>query len=246
MMLRSAFTFAVTTLTSAFALAGGSVAVNAETAPTQILAGSRVAALADRIAHELVNGPDRSVASAYHVADQVLPAGEVRLAPGGSPFVSPTYVGVPIVIRVDGKVARTVMAGYRITTYVRTAVAARDLAPGAVIAEPDVTLARVAWNGRPAVGTENLIGRKLSGATPKGAPLYVEQTVPDTIVKPGQAAVLIVRDGPVSLTADVVARTGGALGDTVTVFNAQTQKAIAAVVIGRNLVELTLPGGPTP
>ena len=59
----------------------------------------------------------------------------------------------------------------------------------------------------------------------------------------GQAAILLVRDGPVALTVDVVARTGGAVGDTVTVFNPQTQKAIAAVVTGPNRVELTLPGG---
>jgi flagella basal body P-ring formation protein FlgA len=104
-------------------------------------------------------------------------------------------------------------------------------------------MARIASNGRPAVGTDNLVGRKLNGATPKGAALYVEQTVPDTMVKAGQSAILVVHDGPVALTADVVARTGGALGETVTVFNPQTHKAIAAVVTGKNRVELTLPGG---
>jgi flagella basal body P-ring formation protein FlgA len=209
----------------------------------QVVSGARVAAIADKIAHGLVSGPDRSIAPAYTVADQSLPAGEVLLAPAGSPFVSATYVGVPVAIRVDGKLARTVVAGYRVTSYVRTAVAARDLAPGAVLAESDLALARVPSNGRPAVGTGVLVGRKLSSATVKGAPLYVEQTVPDTVVKPGQAAILMVRDGPVALTVDVVARTGGAVGDTVTVFNPQTQKAIAAVVTGPNRVELTLPGG---
>lgn len=209
----------------------------------QIISGARVAAIADKIAHGLVGGPDRSVAPAYTVADQNLPAGAVQLAPAGSPFVSATYVGVPVAIRIDGKLARTVVAGYRVTSYVHTAVAARDLAPGAVLAESDLLLARVASNGRPAVGTDVLTGRKLSAATPKGAPLYVEQTVPDTVVKAGQAAILMVRDGAVALTVDVVARTGGAIGDTVTVFNPQTQKAIAAVVTGKNRVELTLPGG---
>ena len=219
------------------------VPASAGTLGGQIVTGTRVAALADKIAHALVSGPDRSIAPAYTVADQNLPAGDVQLAPAGSPFVTPTYVGVPVAIRIDGKLARTVVAGYRVTTYVHTAVAARDLAPGAVLAESDLALARLASNGRPAVGTGVLVGRKLSSATVAGAPLYVEQTVPDTVVKPGQAAILVVRDGPVALTVDVVARTGGALGDTVTVFNPQTQKAIAAVVTGPNRVELTLPGG---
>ena len=212
-------------------------------AAQQIVPGMRVAAVADRVARGLVSGPDRSIAAAYQVADQNLPAGEVQIAPAGTPFVSSSYIGVPVGITVDGKLARTVVAGYRVTTYVRTAVAGRDLAPGAVLAESDLALARVPSNGRPVVGVESLIGRKLSSATPKGAPLYVEQTVPDTVVKPGQSAILVVHDGNVALTADVVARTGGAIGDTVTVFNPQTQKAIAAVVTGKNRVELILPGG---
>jgi flagella basal body P-ring formation protein FlgA len=212
-------------------------------AETQIVAGARVAAVADKIARGLVVGPDRTIAPAYAVSDQSLPAGGVQITAAGTPFVTPTYLSVPIALRVDGKLARTVVAGYRVTIYVHTATAARDLAPGRVLAESDLALARIASNGRPAVGLDVLVGRKLNSATVKGAPLYVEQTVADTVVKPGQAAILLVRDGIVVLTVDVVARTGGAIGDTVTVFNPQTQKAIAAVVTGPNRVELTLPSG---
>jgi len=244
MFTRSAFARLGTIVACALCVQLGVPApANANAGTQQIVRGARVAAFADKIAHELVSGPDRSIAPAYTVADQSLPAGDVLLVPAGSPFVTTTYVGVPVAIRVDGKLARTVVAGYRVTSYVHTAVAARDIAPGAVLHESDLALARVASNGRPAVGTDVLVGRKLSSATVKGAPLYVEQTVADTVVKAGQAAILVVRDGPVALTVDVVARTGGAIGDTVTVFNSQTQKAIAAVVTGPNRVELTLPGG---
>jgi flagella basal body P-ring formation protein FlgA len=207
----------------------------------QIVAGTRVAAVADEIARGLVTGPDRSVAPAYQIVDQSVPEGNVALAPAGAPYVSATYVSVPVAIRVDGKVARTVVAGYRVTTYVETVVAARDLAPGAVLTPADLVLARVAWNGRPAVGTDVLVGRKLRAATPKGAPLYVEQTAPDDVVKAGQPAILVVHDGGVALAADVVARTGGAVGDVVTVVNPSTQKALAATVTGPSRVEIDLP-----
>lgn len=217
------------------------VRVSAET--LQIVTGARVAAIADRIARGIVIGGDKSIAPAYQIADQSLPAGTLAIAAAGSPFVTATYVSVPVGIRVDGRLARTVVAGYRVTTYVETAVTTRDLTPGAVIAASDLAPARIASNGRPAVGIDALVGRKLNAATPKGAPLYVEQTVADTLVKAGQSAILIVHDGPVALTADVVARTGGALGETVTVYNAQTGRAIGAIVTGRNQVELTLPGG---
>ncbi len=211
----------------------------------QTVAGARVSAVADRIAHALVTGPDRSIAAAYAVLDQSVPAGAVDVVPAGTPYVSPSYVGVPIAIRVDGTIARTIIAGYRVTTYVETSVAAHDLTPGTLLAAGDVLIARVAWNGRPAVGAESLLGRRLMAATVKGTPLYVEATVPDSVVKAGQAAILIIHDGVVSLTADVIARTGGAIGDTVTVVSPQTQKAIAAIVTGPNRVELTLPGGTT-
>ena len=220
---------------------GASMPARAST--LQLIAGARVSAVADKIARTLVTGPDRSIASAYTVLDQRVPAGTVDVVPAGTPYVSPTYVGVPIAIRVDGAIARTVVAGYRVTTYVQTTVAARDLVPGTVLAESDLVTARVAWNGRPAVGADVLIGRRITAAAVKGTPLYVEATVPDSVVKPGQAAILIIHDGDVSLTADVIARTGGAVGDTVTVISPQTQKAIAAVVTGPNRVELTLPGG---
>ena len=246
-MTARARTFAVTKIliSALCALAGVSTAAHASAATPemQVVSGSRLSAVADKIAQGLVTGPDRSIAPAYQVADQSLPLGAAQFALAGTPFVSATYAGVPIAIRIDGKLARTVVAGYRIVTYVHTAVAARDLTPGAVLAPDDLALARIASNGRPAVGIDALVGRKLNSATAKGAPLYVEQTVPDTVVKPGQAAILIVRDGNVALTADVIARTGGAIGDTVTVFNPQTQKAIAAVVTGKNRVELVLPGG---
>ena len=242
--MRSAFAAGTILVGALCALTGVCVPANAEVQTFQIVAGSRVAAVADKIARGLVSGPDRSLAAAYAVADQNLPVGAVQIAPAAAPFVSPTYVSVPVAIRIDGKLARTVVAGYRVTAYLRTAVAAHDLAPGAVLSEGDLALARVAANGRPAVGVEILVGRRLSSGTAKGAAVYVEQTVPDTLVKAGQAAILVVHDGPVALMADVVARTGGALGDTVTVVNPQTQKAIAAVVTGPNRVELTLPGAP--
>lgn len=217
------------------------LAVRAQEA--QIVAAARVAAIADRIAQGLVVGPDRSIAPAYQVLDQAVPIGGLALAAAGSPFVTSTYVSVPVGIRVDGKLVRTVVAGYRVTTYVHTAVAARDLAPNTVIAPADLTLARVASNARPVVGIDSLIGRKLRSATAKGSLLYVEQTVPDDVVKPGQPALLVIHDGDVALAADVVARTGGAMGDVVTVFNPQTQRALAGVVTGPNRVEITLPGG---
>jgi flagella basal body P-ring formation protein FlgA len=150
---------------------------------------------------------------------------------------------VPVQLVVDGRVAKTVTSGYRVQQYIHTAVAAHDLAPGDLLGAGDLTLARVLSNGRPAVTVAALIGRKVRAATPRGQQLFVEQTMVNELVKAGAGAILLVRDGPVVLTADVIARTGGGLGESVTVYNAQTNRILSGTVTGPNRVELTLPEG---
>ena len=152
-------------------------------------------------------------------------------------------MAVPLQISVDGRVAKTITAGYRVQQYIHTAVAAHDLTPGALLTSDDVVLARVLSNGRPAVDIASLVGRKLRAATPRGAAIFVEQTSINQLVIAGSGVILLVHDGPVVLTADVIARTGGGLGESVTVYNSQTNKLLSGTVTGPDRVELMLPGG---
>src|SRR5271154_4512731 len=229
-------------LTILLALVATFAPANAAAPRMQIVTGARIAAIADPIARALVSDPNRAVARAYTIFDQTVPSGDVVITPTGNPSVNATYVSVALAINVDGKVARTLVAAYRVTSYLTTTVAARDLAPGTVLAQSDLESARVAANGRPAVDPRVLVGRRLVSATSRGALVYVEQTAAVELVKAGQPAVLIIRDGPVVLSADVVARTSGALGDSVTVYNASTQRSLSGVVTGPNTVVLVLPG----
>jgi flagella basal body P-ring formation protein FlgA len=239
------------TLLTVLALAvlfGGSPAAFASDAQTgdspvyQTVSGSQIAALADRIAHGMVSGPDRGVAPAFTIANQTVSNGTLSIAAAGTPQVYPSYLVVPIAILVDGKLARTVFAGYRITQYIHTAVAAHDLTAGAVLTAADITLARVPSVGRPAVDPSLLVGRTLHSTLARGTLLYAEMTSVNEIVKAGQSCVLVVRDGKVSLTADVVARTSGGMGEQVGVYNPDTRRALSGTVTGPGKVELVLPG----
>lgn len=224
------------------ALALYASAAAASDAAYQVVQGSQIAALAGRIAHGLVSGPDRDVAPAFTIANQTVSNGTLSIAAAGTPQVNPSYLVVPIAILVDGKLARTVFAGYRIMQYIHTAVAAHDLTAGAVLTTDDLTLARVPSVGRPAVDPSLLIGRRLHSMVPRGGLLYPEMTDVNEIVKAGQPCVLIVHDGSVALTADVVARTSGGMGQQVAVYNAETRHALLGTVTGPGKVELTLPG----
>jgi flagella basal body P-ring formation protein FlgA len=211
---------------------------------SQNVSGAKIARIADKLAFGLVHDADRTVVPAFRLADQAVPLGRVAITPL-EPLVYATYVAVPLQISVDGRVAKTITAGYRVQQYIHTAVAAHDLPPGALLTPDDLTLARVLSNGRPSVDVGVLVGRKLRAATPRGAQIFLEQTAINELVKAGSGAILVVRDGPVALTADVIARTGGGLGESVTVYNAQTRRILSGTVTGPDRVELVLPGGET-
>lgn len=209
--------------------------------PMQLVPAAQIASLAERTARSLVPDPQRALAPAYTVSDQQVPAGTVAIV-AGTPQVNATYVSVPIAIDVDGKLARTVFTGFRLTSYVHVPLAAHDLPAGTVLGPDDLTSGRMPFSGRPDIDVETVVGRKIRAAVAGGAVVLPEMTTVNVIVRAGMPAVLIVHDGPVRLAADVIARTSGGLGEYVTVFNPQTQRALSGVVTGPNTVELTLPG----
>jgi flagella basal body P-ring formation protein FlgA len=213
----------------------------AQAAETQRISGGRFAALAKHALGAIVLSADDALVQAAPVRDQVVPAGAVSLVLQ-SPLATPTYVNVPIDIDVDGSFVRTVFVGYRMQQYVRTAVAAHDLVAGTVISDGDLTVARIPSTGRLGNGTDVLIGRKIFVPFRKGQPVYIEETQTNQIVKPGSAVVLIVNDGDVSVVAQGVARTGGGLGDEVSVYNPSTNHTLSGMVIGPDRVQLDIMG----
>jgi flagellar basal body P-ring formation protein FlgA len=215
--------------------------VRAQAAETQRVSGTQFVALAKRAVGAIVLSGDSALVQAAPVRDQIVPAGAVSLVVE-SPLATPTYVNVPIDVDVDGSFVRTVFVGYRMQQFVRTAVAAHDLVAGTVIAAGDLTMARVPSTGRLGNGTDVLLGRKIFVPFRKGQPVYIEETQTNMIVKPGSAVVLIVTDGGVSVVAEGVARTGGALGDEVSVYNPTTNHTLSGMVVGPDRVQLDIMG----
>ena len=208
---------------------------------TQRIGGSVFEALAKKAIAKIALDGDRQLIPSGSVHDQIVVAGTASLVVE-SPLVNPSYVNVPIDVNVDGVFIRTVFVGYRVQQYAKTAVAAHDLVAGTVIARDDVAIARVPFFGRLPNGTDVLIGRKVVSPLRKGQPIYVEETQTNMIVKPGSSIVLIVNDGGVSVVAEAVARTGGGLGDEVTVYNPSTNKTLSGTVVGPDRVELDILG----
>lgn len=209
---------------------------------TQRVPGVTIAALANKAVAKLVDGVDHIAVPAFTVSDQVVRPGDVSLAPG-APQVTPSYINVPVRISVNGHVEKVAFVGYRVMATMLTAVATHGLNVGTLIGKDDVAMARVATTYRPAVDLESLIGRKLVTTVAKGQPVFAETTAVNEIVKAGQPCIFIVHDGPVALAADVIARTGGGMGDMVAVWNPRTNRALSGTVTGQARVELVLPSG---
>lgn len=231
---------AVAAATALATLCCAAVPARAEAA-TQRIAGTRIEALVKPVAAKVPLTGDATLIAAFPIPDQTIPAGTLALHVKPA-MTTPSYVNVPVEIDVNGTYLRTVFAGYRVQQWVRTAVAAHDLIAGTVLSANDIATARVPYAGQRVSGAQALVGRKIVSSFRAGMPLAVEETLTNQIVKPGSSVVLIVHDGGVSVVADVVARTGGGLGDEISVYNPQTNKMLSGTVVGPDRVELNLSG----
>ncbi len=223
------------------ALALACVPGMARAAATQTVKGSSFEALATPISKTVRLTGDAQLVEAYPVPDQVVPAGHIDLI-AQSAIVTATFVNVPIQVDLDGRFLRQIFVGYRVQRYVQTAVATRDLIPGAVLTASDLKMARMVYTGERTNGTEVLVGRRVIAAVRAGTPVTIEWTRVDQIVKAGNTVSLIVDNNGVRIATDVVARTSGGLGDQVSVYNPQTSKVLTGTVIGPDRVELNLSG----
>jgi flagella basal body P-ring formation protein FlgA len=210
-------------------------------ATTQSVPGVQFESLASPIEHSVKLTGDARLVQSVRIPAQIVPAGKVVLKAHPA-IVTPSYVNVPVEIDVNGAFIRQIFVGYRVERFVETAVAAHDLVAGSVIDSSDVFMQRIVSTGQRVNGVNALVGRKVVANVRAGAPVSIEMTRIDQIVKAGQTVTLIVSDNGVSVVADVVANTSGGLGDQISLYNPQTHKMLTGTVVGPDRVELNLTG----
>ena len=210
-------------------------------AVSQVVTAARLQKLSDAAAHRLIKDQQHQVVLAYPLSDQHIISGHIELHIDDASSISPTYATFPIEIRVDGVLVRTIYSGYRIVTLVDTPVLNEAKHHGDILELTDFHSQRLADDGRPHIDLSELAGRTLNADHAAGSSVRLEETSINTIVKAGSPVVLIVHDGSVALAADVIARTSGGLGETVTVYDENARKMLSGVVTAPSRVELTLP-----
>ncbi len=207
----------------------------------QVVSAARLQAISDTWAKKLVKDRFHQVILAYPIGDQSVNAGHIDIGISKYVNISSGYASVPLEIRLDGTLVRTVYCGYRIVTLLSQPVLNSNKHRGDILSSGDFHMANVPDDGRPAVEVANLVGRVLNSDQHLGAVVRPEETTMNLIVKAGSPVVLVVHDGGVALSADVVARTSGGLGENVTVYDENARRMLSGIVTAPSRVELILP-----
>ncbi|MEN2786147.1 flagellar basal body P-ring formation chaperone FlgA [Sphingomonas qilianensis] len=124
-------------------------------------------------------------------------------------------------------------------TTVETPVLARMIEPGETLQASDFELRRMAPNAvrgalQPAQATgKEATHRLMAGTTVRPGDVAVPQ-----IVRRGEALVVSVRAGPLSITSTARALSGGGMGDPVRVVSLDTNRTLTAIVEGRGRVRV--------
>ncbi len=121
--------------------------------------------------------------------------------------------------------------------------ASHDLEAGAAVAEADFVPNWVdAFSAAPgALASFPAQGPYVSATSiHAGQPLYQNSLKRPLAVRPGDVVTLLVKNGPVTVRAQLQAQTQGAIGDSVTLINPGSGTPVAVTITGPKLAELVM------
>ncbi len=196
-------------------------------------------------------GSTARIVSVDGVRDQALPAGTLAMDVGNVAGRWPrARVGVPVRLRVDGRVVRTLTVWVamsdvrRVPTYAQAANAKSTLdAASVVVADVDMTccdgaLVDVRAGADGITGADALAGKRLRRAVRAGQPVMAADFEPMPDVAARQKVTIEVVRGPVRLTTVGVALADAHIGQRVTVRPDAAEQAVVGRVTDKQKVIL--------
>ena len=187
--------------------------------------------------------PELSDVVSPDIQPVLLPAGsaaepsvsQLTYDPQGGHFTALVTVAVPdgeaVQMRVSGQVVAMAMA----------AIATSRLAPGHLVGDGDVRLARVraaALRGAAAVVPEAAVGMSLRHDVPAGQVLSLADLVRPALVQRGALVRMSLESAGISLSAQGIAEEAGANGDRIRVENPLSHQIVLAEVTGAGEVRV--------
>lgn len=149
---------------------------------------------------------------------------------------------VPLEIKVDGKLVRTLSATAAIAVNADVLVARSALDPAVTIASADVRLHKV----RIAKGLEKYVrniaqlkGYRVVRPLAVGEPLMLDSVVAAAVVRAGDTVKIEAVSGRTRVVATGEARSAGKIGDRISIKNKASGAVLQAVVVDEGLVKVT-------
>ncbi len=167
------------------------------------------------------------------------PAGAILLgvAPGMSQIRSRFFI---VQLQVKG---RTMAYGATIDAERQVMIAARNVAAGEPVGDHDVATRWVeAFGGDPGALQELPTDRQYVAASTlrAGEPIYPSSLTRAIAVHPGDMVSVVVRNGDITVRAQLEARSAAAVGETITMINPSSDTPVTVNVTGPKTAELVI------
>lgn len=148
---------------------------------------------------------------------------------------------VPVEIRIDRRLVRTLSVSAEVEAAAEVLVAARDLPAGTALAPPDLRSEKVRIDkpvGQYVRDSRIVHGFGLVREMRAGSPLTRDSLAGIPVVKLGDTVRVEAVSGKMKIVVDGEARAAGRIGDQITVKNLQTGALLQAVVVDRAIVRV--------
>jgi flagella basal body P-ring formation protein FlgA len=156
-----------------------------------------------------------------------------RLAPGP--------VSLTVVVRVDGKAVRRLLASATLSMSTQVVVAAAPLARHQMISRADIRLAEVDLARLPEgviTNPEDVVGKWVRHNVSLGTPLHERLVEAPTVITRGAVVTIVAQSASVSVTVPGQAKEDGAVGEQIRVLNLSSRKEVYAKVLDEHTVRV--------
>jgi flagellar basal body P-ring formation protein FlgA len=195
---------------------------------------------------ELFAHADARVTAAGDLVDLVVPQArgklELRAELDGRRRQAGSW-SIPVQIRIDGAVYRTVWTRWTVELWERRRVLSRDIAVGEVLSEADFELARVPVGTGPEQHALDPVAFGYASARRvllKGDVVTDRDVQRKIVIRRGSQVDLTIRRGAVLVRAVATAGRDGRVGDRIPVKVEKTGKLLQVIVIGPETVSLRI------
>lgn len=166
--------------------------------------------------------------------DLALPEGDVEIT--WKPNNSYRYLGTGIfrgIIRVEGKVQKTIICRVMIETEGMLVVAVRDIPRGKIITEKDISVRQVALSrntGSPIWDLYSVIGMSARKFIPSGSSIQLEDIESPVIIKRNQIVPIEYKQGNICISAKVKVLSDARIGERVRCMYLNSEQQFEATV----------------